>query len=155
MLKYNKNDYDEGRERVKGDLAINFLKKALEKNDIKIEDNVCKRVFMDFASNLFFNLYEEPEKYLDMGKFVIYRSANLFNLLTIQAKSGENAKTILDYVAHGGVYSEELGNLVENFVRNLSEEAVREQQKTSQKVNELTQLSNKAKKMSKKRTKEK
>lgn len=61
MLKYNKNDYDEGRERVKGDLAINFLKKALEKNDIKIEDNVCKRVFMDFASSLFFNLYEEPE----------------------------------------------------------------------------------------------
>ena len=37
MLKYNKNDYDEGRERVKGDLAINFLKKALEKNDIKVD----------------------------------------------------------------------------------------------------------------------
>lgn len=152
MILYNKNDYQEGREKVNGDLVFQLFQEALKKNDIITDEKVCKHVIMNFLTELAFQLYLYPERYLDLGKFVIYRSENLHNLLTVQAKDGENAVSAREYIRRGGLYSEELTEVVGNFVKELSVTALEEQQKAADKVNELNELSSKVQKRSKKRT---
>lgn len=153
MIEYYKNEYEEGRQRVDGEFVLKLFQEAFRKNELHIDKKVCKHVLINFLTSLSYSLFNEPERYMDLGKFVVYRSENLHNLLTFQAKDGENALSIKQYVDRGGLYSEELTEVVTEFVENLSASALEEQQKSISKIAELNELSEKARERKKRRVK--
>ena len=155
MILFNQNDYEDGRKRVNGDNLFKLFCKVLRHNGINTDEKVCKHVLINLLTELCYELYDAPEQYIDLGTFVLYRSENLHNLLTVQAKDGENAASIVKHVRNGGLYSEDLTDIVTDFVKDLSMSALEEQQKAAQKVQELNELSAKARKRRIKEHKEK
>lgn len=145
MIKYNKNEYMLGRERVEGDLVFELFRKVTEEQGVAIDTDKCRHIVIGFLSKVAHNLYLEPEKYLDMGMFVLYRSENLYNLITMQAKTGENAQSIKNYVDNGGLYGADIQKLVKTFAGELLEDSIERETKATETITKLTSLSKKRK----------
>ena len=82
-------------------------------------------------------LYEEPTRYIDFKKMVLYRDVNLNNLLVLEAKEGENAQSIMDFYRNGGAYSEELERLVKSFIEGILEYSTAKEVEVTSTINKI------------------
>lgn len=146
MLKCNKERYDDFRQKADEIVIRDFMGKALKSQEIQIKEGKERYVAIAFLSGLMFYLFENPDKYIDLGKFVIYRSSNLENLLTFEAKDGENARTIFNYYEQGGLYSEELLSLIRTYAESLIVQATEDEAKAEEHINRLKAQTNKSQK---------
>lgn len=130
MLKYLEDNYEDGREPVNSSILTAILEETIRMTSggklLPIDYKSAVKLFLT-SINYFFFLH--PEQYVDFGKFVGYRSTDLKNLWTVEAKPGETAESIYHYMKNGGLQAEELKNLVEQFATDFisdSEKRIKE-----------------------------
>lgn len=121
MIQYKKQKYNDIRSALADNVFVNLLRETLRVNKVEVAEDETRRIFVSLLAAMSYYLYEHPEYYIDLNKMVIYRDTNLKNLITIEAKEGENAKSIMDFYKNGGAFSEELEKLVKAFVQGMLE----------------------------------
>lgn len=142
MLKYFKDNYEEGRRPI--DLSIlegifaETMKIASPNVDISTVD-VCKSVRL-FLASLSYYFHLHPEQYVDFGKFVAYRNIDKNNMWTVEAKAGESADSIYQYMKNGGIEIDELRSMIKQYSSDLlmySKEQIDNLSDSMEKINEL------------------
>lgn len=101
------------------DVFVQLVQETLKANGVEISEDVARRVLLSVLTSMSFYLYEEPTKYIDFKKMVLYRDEKLNNLLVLEAKEGENARTIMNFYKNGGAFSEELEKLITSFIKGI------------------------------------
>ena len=97
MISYKKQKYNEIRTSMPDDIFVQIVQKTLKANGVEINEEVSRRVLLSLLTSMAYYLYNEPEFFVDFKKMVLYRDVSLNNLLVLEAKEGENAKSIMDY----------------------------------------------------------
>ena len=113
MISYKKQKYSDIRTSMPDDVFVQLVQETLKANGVEISEDVARRVLLSVFTSMSFYLYEEPTKYIDFKKMVLYRDEKLNNLLVLEAKEGENARTIMNFYKNGGAFSEELATKAE------------------------------------------
>lgn len=117
MLKYFKDNYEDGREPVDAGLLSSILRESIKITSGNDALNIdCYKTVLLFLAGVNYYFYLHPEQYVDFGKFVAYRNVDLKNLWTLEVKDNESAKTIYEYFKNGGLEVEEIQNLVKEYV---------------------------------------
>ena len=119
MISYKKQKYNEIRTSMPDDIFVQIVQKTLKANGVDINEEVSRRVLLSLLTSMAYYLYNEPEFFVDFKKMVLYRDVSLNNLLVLEAKEGENAKSIMDYYKNGGAFSEELEKIILTFLKGL------------------------------------
>lgn len=137
MISYKKQKYNDIRTAISDKVLVELLQKTLESNKVQIDYATTKRVLLAFLSSISFYLYNYPEFYVDLKKMVLFRDSALENLFVLQAKESENAKTIMEHYKNGGAFSEELEELIKNFVTGVLEYSTLKEQELSESITKL------------------
>lgn len=119
MISYKKQKYSDIRTSMPDDVFVQLVQETLKANGVEISEDVARRVLLSVLTSMSFYLYEEPTKYIDFKKMVLYRDEKLNNLLVLEAKEGENARTIMNFYKNGGAFSEELEKLITSFIKGI------------------------------------
>ena len=119
MISYKKQQYSDIRTSMPDDVFVQLVQETLKANGVEISEDVARRVLLSVLTSMSFYLYEEPTKYIDFKKMVLYRDEKLNNLLVLEAKEGENARTIMNFYKNGGAFSEELEKLITSFIQGI------------------------------------
>ena len=119
MISYKKQKYSDIRTSMPDDVFVQLVQETLKANGVEISEDVARRVLLSVLPSMSFYLYEEPTKYIDFKKMVLYRDEKLNNLLVLEAKEGENARTIMNFYKNGGAFSEELEKLITSFIKGI------------------------------------
>lgn len=140
-MKYYKERYEQ-LNKYEGTAPIeNLLISVLNKEGIEIDSEKARRIILMLLGELGRMFFYEPQNYFDFGKFVVYRKgSDKNNLLTVEAKEGEDAETIHAYLRSGGLYVPELQNIAEAFITGLLEHSVKAQKATIEDIQKLTSL---------------
>ena len=118
-MSYKKQKYSDIRTSMPDDVFVQLVQETLKANGVEISEDVARRVLLSVLPSMSFYLYEEPTKYIDFKKMVLYRDEKLNNLLVLEAKEGENARTIMNFYKNGGAFSEELEKLITSFIKGI------------------------------------
>ena len=133
MLKYFKDEYTDGREPVDFGILAAFLEETLRlTSNVEVREINCSKTVLLFLAGINYYFYLHPEQYVDFGKFVAYRSIDMKNLWTLEAKDGETAQTIYEFFKNGGLEMEEVKRIVESYATDLL-------QNSTQKLTELSE----------------
>ena len=119
MISYKKQKYSDIRTSMPDDVFVQLVQETLKATGVEISEDVARRVLLSVLTSMSFYLYEEPTKYIDFKKMVLYRDEKLNNLLVLEAKEGENARTIMNFYKNGGAFSEELEKLITSFIKGI------------------------------------
>ena len=119
MISYKKQKYSDIRTSMPDDVFVQLVQETLKANGVEISEDVARRVLLSVLTSMSFYLYEEPTKYIDFKKMVLYRDEKLNNLLVLEAKEGENARTIMNFYKNSGAFSEELEKLITSFIKGI------------------------------------
>lgn len=143
MLRYGnfKDDYAKGRTPIDTGLLENILRESVKIVNGKEFENHddYRKVITLLMSGISYYFFLHPEQYVDFGKFVAYRSADIKNLWTIESKETENAESIYEYYKQGGLQVEEIKTLVRNYALGLLEDSISRSNKLS---NDITSIKN-------------
>lgn len=138
MLKFFKDDYADGREPIDMTLLENIFSETLKiSTGVILTDVEYKKALLLLFAGINYYFYLHPEQYIDFGKFVAYRSIDIKNLWTIEAKDGENANTIYDYFKNGGLEIEELKQLVLEYSSDILKSSSKRALELSDDIEEL------------------
>lgn len=138
MLKFFKDDYADGREPIDMTLLENIFSETLKiSTGVVLTDVEYKKALLLLFAGINYYFYLHPEQYIDFGKFVAYRSIDIKNLWTIEAKDGENANTIYDYFKNGGLEMEELKQLVLEYSSDILKSSSKRALELSNDIEEL------------------
>ena len=138
MLKFFKDDYADGREPIDMTLLENIFSETLKiSTGVILTDVEYKKALLLLFAGINYYFYLHPEQYIDFGKFVAYRSIDIKNLWTIEAKDGENANTIYDYFKNGGLEMEELKQLVLEYSSDILKSSSKRALELSNDIEEL------------------
>ena len=121
MLKYFKDEYAEGRSPIDLGILESIFSETLKLASPNVDMNtvnVAKSVRLLLASiSYYFHLH--PEQYVDFGKFVAYRGVDLKNMWIVEAKAGETADSIYQYMKNGGIEVDELRDIITQYSSDL------------------------------------
>lgn len=137
MISYKKQKYDDIRTPMPNDVFVQLVRETLKANGVEVNEDVSRRILSSLLASMAFYLYNYPEFYIDFKKMVLYRDVKLSNLLVLESKEGESAKTIMDYYKNGGAFSEELEKLVEGFVKTILQHSTEKQVEVTAEINKL------------------
>lgn len=143
MIKYKKQQYYDIRTPISDEVLMQLFSETCKVNKVDIDDDTARKIVTSYITGILYYLYKNPEYYIDMKKFVLYRDTNLNNLVTIEAKGDNNAQTILDYYSKGGVMLEELEKLIMGFVNGLLTHSIAKQAELTEKISNIENLTNK------------
>lgn len=140
-MKYYKERYEQ-LNRYEGTVPVeHLLTSVLNKEGIEIDSEKARRIILMLLGELGRMFFYEPQNYFDFGKFVAYRKgSDKNNLITVEAKEGEDAETIHAYLRSGGLYVPELQNLAESFINGLLVRSVQAQKAAIEDIQKLTAL---------------
>ena len=119
MISYKKQKYSDIRTSMPDDVFVQLVQETLKANGVEISEDVARRVLLSVLTSMSFYLYEEPTKYIDFKKMVLYRDEKLNNLLVLEANEAEHARTIMNFYKNGGAFSEELEKLITSFIKGI------------------------------------
>lgn len=140
MISYKKQRYDEIRTKVDDEVLVDLLRKTLAANGLKTDDSVARRVLLSYFASVSFYLYANPQLYIDFAKMVLYRDSKLENLLVLESKNNESARSIIDYYKNGGAFTEELTKLVDKFIRGVLKDSTKKEQELAKQINKLNKV---------------
>ena len=140
-MKYYKERYEQ-LNKYEGIAPVeHLLTSVLNKEGIEIDSEKARRIILMLLGELGRMFFYEPQNYFDFGKFVAYRKgSDKNNLITVEAKEGEDAETIHAYLRSGGLYVPELQNLAESFINGLLVRSVQAQKAAIEDIQKLTAL---------------
>ena len=92
MISYKKQKYSDIRTPMTDEVFVQLVQETLKVNGVEVKEEVARRVLLSVFTSMAYYLYEEPTRYIDFKKMVLYRDVNLNNLLVLEAKEGENAQ---------------------------------------------------------------
>ena len=119
MISYKKQKYSDIRTPMTDEVFVQLVQETLKVNGVEVKEEIARRVLLSVFTSMAYYLYEEPTRYIDFKKMVLYRDVNLNNLLVLEAKEGENARTIMNFYKNGGAFSEELEKLITSFIKGI------------------------------------
>ena len=125
-----------------------FLTSLLKGQGINVGIEQSRTIALRFIAGIAYYLYSNPQIYLDLGKYAIYRGCRLDNLLTVEAKNGENAQSIQDYYEAGGLQLEQLQGMITTFAKGLLTSASESQQDALDEIAKIEQLTSQRKQVS-------
>lgn len=132
-----------------------FMGSLLQAQKIQVSVEQARTIALSFLSGLSYYLYQNPHVYMDLGRYAIYRNCRLDNLITVEAKAGENAQSIKDYYESGGLQAEEIKEMVYNFARGLVNSARSSQESASDDISKIEELASKKQAIERTNNKEK
>lgn len=137
MISYKKQKYNDIRTPMSDDVFVQLVRETLKVNGVEVNEDVSRRILSSLLASMAFYLYNYPEFYIDFKKMVLYRDVKLSNLLVLESKEGESAKTIMNYYKNGGAFSEELEKLVEGFVKTILQHSTEKQVEVTAEINKI------------------
>ena len=137
MISYKKQKYSDIRTPMTDEVFVQLVQETLKVNGVEVKEEVARRVLLSVFTSMAYYLYEEPTRYIDFKKMVLYRDVNLNNLLVLEAKEGENAQSIMDSYKNGGAYSEELERLVKSFIEGILEYSTAKEVEVTSTINKI------------------
>lgn len=145
MISYKKQRYDEIRTPITDDVFVKLVQETLAVNGVEIEENIARRVLLSILASISFYFFNYPTFYMDFKKMVLYRDTKLSNLLVLESKEEESAKTIMEYYKKGGALSEELENMILSFTQGLLSYSTEKQAKVSEELAKIKEAQRKSK----------
>lgn len=145
MISYKKQRYDEIRTPITDDVFVKLVQETLAVNGVEIEENIARRVLVSLLASISFYFFNYPTFYMDFKKMVLYRDTKLSNLLVLESKEEESAKTIMEYYKQGGALSEELENMILSFTQGLLSYSTEKQAKVSEEISKIKEAQRKSK----------
>lgn len=140
MLKIFEDKYDIGRTPIDTGLLSKILQESIKLTGNTLDDEACHKAVLMFVACTNYYLYLHPQQYIDFGKFVAYRGIDLKNLLTIEAKDGENASTIYEYYKNGGAEALILKQIINTYASELVVDSVNAEERASEDIKKLQGL---------------
>lgn len=140
MIKYKEQRYDSIRRPINSDILVQILQDTLKVYHVDLNKEDVKGILVSVLSSISYYFFQNPAVYIDFPKMVLYRHTNLKNLITLEAKGNENAQSILKYYQDGGLYSEQLKELVQNFTKCLLEYSQEREVELSAEIQSLNKL---------------
>lgn len=140
MLKYKSESYETGRAPISSDILVQVFQEVLKNESIEVEPEVARRIIQYFLASVSYYFYNNPEFFVDFKKMVLYRDSKLQNLITLEAKDGENAETIKQYLSSGGAFSEELISMVDSFVKNMLNYSTKKEKEVTSDIERIKKL---------------
>lgn len=141
MLRYYQDKFNKGREKAEGDVLVQLLEKALNQQGISTERESCRKALLIFFAELTYMLFNNPEHYYELDKFVLYRKgADVSNLLSIESLEGLPANRVYEYYKKGGLYIPELYELTKMFMSDLISHSSEAELKVSNNISRVAQV---------------
>lgn len=135
-----------GRKKVSDKSFIPILQKACTKMNIEIKDEDLYKLFILMVCYVSNNLYNNSETYYRFPHFKVFRAKSKNNLLQIDIvkdKEVLNAESILRFYLSEGLERRKINELMTDFVDNLIEYSVTEEENGSDVINKLKSRKNK------------
>ncbi len=146
MLRYYQDKFNKGREKADGSVLVQLLEKALNQQGISTERESCRKALLIFFAELTYALFNNPQQYYELDKFVLYRrGTDIGNLLTIESLEGLPASRVYEYYKQGGLYIPEVYELARTFVSDLLIHSTEAEAKVSKDISRVTQVNEKRK----------
>ena len=86
MISYKKQKYSDIRTPMTDEVFVQLVRETLKANGVEVEEEVARRVFLSVFTSMAYYLYEEPTRYIDFKKMVLYRDINLITYWCLKLK---------------------------------------------------------------------
>lgn len=137
MLRYYLDRYNKDREKADPIALTKLMQIALKKAKVELPEIEATKVAIKFLVDLADFFYRNPDTYLSLGPFALYRCApNNKNLLTMDSIKS-NAKEIKDFYDMFGLDMEELKDLTSKFVEGLIQHSSEAEKKATEEIEKI------------------